>query len=198
MIKTVLFDYAGVITPTKNNFDFALKNSERFGMSPDDLMKLTYKNWDEAATGRLESSFFWEQIAGKLKIKPDELISLLIETFPIDERVVDIIRKTKADHTTVLFSNQERTWLEKVIDDNGLRDIFTYFVNSYNVGARKPDSKIFLEALKITGSLPEETLLVDDSLENVEAAKKLGINAIKFENFDQFLEEYKKYLEIRD
>jgi len=194
MIKTVLFDYAGVISPTKNNYAFALKNSKRFELTPEELMKLTYENWDEAATGKLESSVFWEQIAGKLKIKPDELISLLIETFPIDERVVDIIRKTKEDRTTVLFSNQEKGWLEKVIDDNNLRGIFTYFVNSYNVGARKPDPKIFLEALKISSSLPEETLLVDDSLENVEAAKKLGINAIKFENFDQFLEEYKKFL----
>ncbi len=196
MIKTVLFDYAGVITPTKNNFDFALKYSKRFGLAPEELMKLTYENWDEAATGGLESSVFWRQIAGKLKIKPDELIGLLIETFPIDERVVDIIRKTKENHATVLFSNQEKAWLEKVIDDNDLRGIFTYFVNSYNVGARKPDPEIFLEALKISGSLPEETLLVDDSLENVEAAKKLGINAIQFENFNQFLEEYKKYINI--
>lgn len=196
MIKTVLFDYAGVITPTKNNFEFALKNSKRFGLTPEDLMKLTYENWDEAATGVLESSVFWGQIAGKLKIKPDELISLIIETFPIDERVIDIIRKTKENHATVLFSNQEKAWLEKVIDDNDLRGIFTYFVNSYNVGAGKPDPKIFIEALKITGSLPEETLLVDDSLENVETAKKLRINAIKFENFDQFLGEYKKYVDI--
>jgi len=58
----------------------------------------------------------------------------------------------------VLFSNQIEDWLEKVIDDNKLRNIFNYFVYSYNVGIRKP----FLEALKATDSKPEETLLVDD------------------------------------
>jgi putative hydrolase of the HAD superfamily len=194
MIKTVLFDYAGVITPTKNNYIFAVNNSKRFGMSPDDLMRITYEKWDEAATGKIESSVFWSEAASKLGIKPEELMDLLIETFPIDKRMVELIKKTKADHTTVLFSNQVKDWLEKVIDDNDIRGIFTYFVNSYNVGARKPDPKIFLEALKITGSLPEETLLVDDSAENVEAAKKLGINAIQFENFERFMGEYKKIL----
>jgi len=196
MIKTILFDYAGVITPTKNNFLFATKNSKRFGLSPDELMQMTYENWGETALGKLKDSVFWDQIAGKLKISPEELMSLVIETFPVDKRMVELIRKTKIDHTTVLFSNQIKSWLEKVIDDNKLRNIFNYLVNSYNVGFRKPDREIFLEALKVTNSKPEETLFVDDSLENVEAAKKMGINAIKFENFEQFLTEYKKYVNI--
>jgi len=146
----------------------------------------------KAATGKIESSVFWSEAASKLGIKPEELMDLLVETFPIDKRMVELIRKTKTDRTTVLFSNQVKDWLEKVIDDNDIRGIFSYFVNSYNVGVRKPDPKIFLEALKVTRSTPEETILVDDSLENVEAAKKLGINAIQFENCEQFMGEYKK------
>jgi putative hydrolase of the HAD superfamily len=197
MIKTVLFDYAGVITPTKNNFEFALTNSKRFGLSPKALMHMTYENWNEAVIGKVKSSIFWEQIAGKLNIKPAELMDLVIDTFPVDKRMVDIIEKTKKNHTTVLFSNQIEDWIEKVIDDNSLRTKFNYFVNSYMVGAKKPDPRIFLEALKVTDSKPEETLLVDDSLENVEAAKQMGINAIQFENFEQFLTQYRKYIDGR-
>lgn len=196
MIKTILFDYAGVITPTKNNFIFSTKNSERFGLSPETLMKMTYENWGDTALGKQKDNIFWDQIACKLKISTEELMDLVIETFPIDKRMVDVISKTKVNHTTVLFSNQVKSWLEKVIDDNKLRNIFDYFVNSYNVGFRKPDKEIFLEALKVTNSKPEETLLVDDSFENAEAARQMRINAIQFDNFEQFITDYKKYVDI--
>jgi len=196
MIKTVLFDYAGVITPTKNNYIFALENSKRFGLSPKELMQMTYENWAETVVGKQKCSIFWGQIASKLDIEPDELKRLVIETFPVDKRMVDVIKKTKVNCTTVLFSNQIEDWLEKVIEDNKLRNIFDYLVNSYNVGARKPDQKIFLEALKVTASKPEEVLFVDDSLENIEAAKQMGINAIQFDNFNHFLTKYKKYVNI--
>lgn len=196
MIKTVLFDYAGVITPTKNNFIFATNNSKRFGLTPKELMQMTYENWAETALGKQKDSIFWGQIASKLSVGSEELMDLVIETFPVDKRMVDIIEKTKKIYTTVLFSNQIKSWLEKVIDDNKLRSIFTHLVNSYNVGFRKPDREIFLEALKITDSKPEETLFVDDSSENIEAAKQMGINAIQFDNFEQFLTQYKKYVDI--
>lgn len=194
MIKTILFDYAGVITPTKNNYPFALKYSERFGLTPDEIMKITYEGWGDAAIGKTKSSDFWQGLASKLGIDAEELISLIIETFPLDKRMIKIIENAKGKYTTVLFSNQVEDWLEKVIKDNNFKNIFNYFVNSYMVGARKPDKKIFKEALKITGSKPEETLLIDDSLENVEAAKNMGINAILFENYDQFLKEYKNFI----
>lgn len=196
MIKTVLFDYAGVITPTKNNYIFALENSKRFGLSPKELMQMTYENWAETVIGKQKCSVFWGQIADKLNIKPEELKKLVIDTFPVDKKMVDVIKRTKVNYTTVLFSNQIKDWLEKVIEDNKLKNLFDYLVNSYNVGAKKPDPKIFLEALKRTTSKPEEVLFIDDSLENIEAAKQMGINAIQFDNFEQFLTQYKKYVNI--
>lgn len=196
MIKTILFDYAGVITPTRNNSSFAVKNSKRFGLSPDEIMKISYDGWADAAVGKGDGENFWEKFSSKLNIKKSDLISLVIETFPIDPRMVHLIKKTKKKYTTVLFSNQVKDWLEKVIEDNNFKDIFSYFVNSYTVGARKPDKKIFEEALKITNSKPEETLLIDDTLENIEAARKMGINAILFENYDQFLREYQEIVNL--
>ena len=196
MIKTVLFDYAGVISSTKNNYIFAVKNCKRFGLTPKELMQITYEDWDKAAVGELKKNVFWKQIANKLRIEPKKLKQLVINTFPINKKMVEIIKKTKKNYITVLFSNQVKDWLEKVVDDNKIRDVFNYFVNSYNVGVRKPDKKIFFEALRITKSKPEETLLIDDSPENIKAAIKLGINVIEFKNFKQFLVQYKKFIDI--
>lgn len=196
MIKTILFDYAGVITPTQNNYIFACENSKRFGLSPKELMEITYKDWDKAIIGKLDDNIFWNQIANELKIKSNVLMDLIIKTFPIDKKVIDIIKKTKKNYTTVLFSNQIENWLEKVVDDNKLRSLFDYFINSYNIGFKKPDPKIFFEVLRITSSKPSEILFVDDSFKNIETAKQMGINTIQFENFKQFLFQYKKYIDF--
>lgn len=178
MIKTILFDYAGVLTPTVDNFVFAEKYHKRFKMTPKKLMKKSYKNWDMAVIGKLPKGKFWKDIGEELSIDPDELRDLVIRTFPIDNELINFIDKTKDHYTIAMVSNQIEDWLEKVIDDNNLKNKFHYFINSYTVGARKPDPKIFLEALRQTKSKPEETLFIDDSLENIEAAKKLGMQTI--------------------
>lgn len=58
MIRTIIFDYAGVITPTRDNYTFAQKYSEQFGMEPLDLMEITYKNWDPASLNQIPASEF--------------------------------------------------------------------------------------------------------------------------------------------
>lgn len=195
MIKTILFDYAGVLTPVNNNFDFAKKHSKRFGLPAEEIMKITYENWSETALGKLECGIFWGEIAKKLNINPNELRSLVIDTFPLDRRMIEIVKKAKKTHTTVLFSNQIKDWIEQVLNENNINNIFDHIINSYNVGARKPDKKIFFEAISRTGSRPEEILFIDDSLENIEAAKEIGINTIQFKNYPEFLSQYKMFVE---
>ena len=49
---------------------------------------------------------------------------------------------------------------------------------SYKIGALKPSQQFFKFILDKENVKPEETLFIDDSLNNVQAAKSLGINII--------------------
>lgn len=84
------------------------------------------------------------------------------------------------------MSNQIDDWLEGEIDKYNLRDKFDYFLNSYNVGLKKPDPRIFELAVQKTECTYNECLFIDDANKNVEQAKKLGMKTILFDNFDQF------------
>jgi len=55
---------------------------------------------------------------------------------------------------------------------------FDVYVNSADVGLRKPDPAIFRLTLERLGVAPQEAVFLDDSLPNVEAARALGIHAI--------------------
>jgi len=71
--------------------------------------------------------------------------------------------------------------------------IFDCFVNSAQERIKKPDRRIFLLTCNKMKVKPEECIFMDDSLENIETAKDLGMTTVwwnrdntKNENFDHF------------
>ncbi len=189
MIKTIIFDYAGVITPTPDKMEFARKNHLRFGVSVEELLRVFYKNFDRAAVNEISEKEYWEMIGEELKIDPLVIRQEIIEAFPEDPRVVELIKKLKTDYQLIMMSNQIEDWLEEVIDQNSLRGSFDFFLNSYQVKFKKPDEQIFRLALEKSRSKPEEILFIDDRRENVEAAGGIGIQTIQFKSYEQFMDE---------
>ncbi len=70
-----------------------------------------------------------------------------------------------------------------------LSDYFQGWILSYEVGAAKPDPPIYMRALRRAGFSANEVLFIDDQHANVEAAKRLGMNAFQFLNSAQLIEE---------
>jgi len=57
-------------------------------------------------------------------------------------------------------------------------DLFERNFYSHEMGMRKPNPQIYLEALKEANLVPEETLFIDDMEENIEAAKAIGMKVL--------------------
>ena len=78
-------------------------------------------------------------------------------------------------------------------------NVFDIFINSAVEGVKKPDSKIFLLACEKLNVKPEECLFMDDSSENVDAAKKLGMQTIwwdKTQDINILFDEFKKIIHL--
>jgi putative hydrolase of the HAD superfamily len=60
---------------------------------------------------------------------------------------------------------------------------------SYQLRMVKPDPAIYRHVLGLVGTRAEETLFLDDKLENIEAAKALGIKAIQFSTVEKLRED---------
>jgi glucose-1-phosphatase len=61
------------------------------------------------------------------------------------------------------------------------------FVFSHRFRVAKPDPEIFRRALEILGALPQHVVYVDDLIENVLAARTLGLLAFQFVETDQLV-----------
>ena len=68
--------------------------------------------------------------------------------------------------------------LGRQLQSLGIRDFFDVLVISAHVGSPKPDARIFQVALEEMDLPARSVLLVDDALENVVAAEKLGMQGV--------------------
>jgi 2-haloacid dehalogenase len=101
---------------------------------------------------------------------------------PIHESV-DILRALKERGVPLYALTNMETWTYP-----GRRDRYAFLrwfdgtVVSGFEGVAKPDPRIYELLLDRFGLEPQTTLLIDDSAENVAAARDVGITAIKFES----------------
>ncbi len=185
-IKNIIFDWGGVIT----DLDFNASNEafKKYGLNDfieQYSLQVQKDLYLKLETGTIESGEFRAEMR---KIIPDPISddeldmswsALLCE---LPEERWDLLNRVKENYKTFLLSNTNiihveryfRRILEKY-GTYGYTHLFekTYF--SFDLKMRKPDIKIFKYVLKDSGLNPEETLLIDDFDENIEAAEKLGI-----------------------
>jgi len=93
----------------------------------------------------------------------------------------------KLEHTVWLLSNTNSKHIQDEIDNKySFPKLVDGAIYSFEVGCRKPSHIIYEIALKKAKVCnPEESLFIDDLIENVQAAKDLGINAIHFESIEK-------------
>jgi putative hydrolase of the HAD superfamily len=63
---------------------------------------------------------------------------------------------------------------------------------SHEVGARKPDLKIYRRVLKKIGLRPEETVFIDDMKKFIAGARKAGMHAIRFKTRERLIQDLRK------
>jgi len=65
-----------------------------------------------------------------------------------------------------------------VIEALGLNRFFESVILSYEVGAKKPETRIYLTALRTLKLKPEECIFVADEISDLEGARKIGLKTI--------------------
>jgi putative hydrolase of the HAD superfamily len=86
---------------------------------------------------------------------------------------------------TAILSNMGDNVLENMQREFDWLSRFDVLVWSYQLRMAKPDPAIYLHVLRELNTRPEETLFLDDKLDNILAARALGIQAIQFSSVQQ-------------
>ncbi|MBI4729094.1 MAG: HAD family phosphatase [Acidobacteria bacterium] len=102
-----------------------------------------------------------------------------------NEEMIEAAQRISRRYPTALLTNNVREWRQW--RDTYLEDLFAVVVDSSEVGLRKPDPAIFLLTCERLGVAPERAAFVDDVSEHVQAARALGMTAIRFTDTEETL-----------
>lgn len=199
MIKNIIFDLGGVVINLKR--ERAVEALEKLGISDADELLGVYSQMGpflQLETGEITSSEFYDLLLPKCKAGTtctdlrDAFEEFLIE---IPGERLQMLEKLKAKgYRLFVLSNTNpimfNHWIAEEFKKEGksINDYFDGIVASFEEGTCKPDPMIFRKLVDRYGLNPEETVMLDDSVKNLQAAESIGLKTrlIEYEGENSF------------
>lgn len=129
--------------------------------------------------GRITPSEFWQAVG--VDGDPNEIDDEYLSRFQLNPGVVKFLRSLRDRGVRVAcITNDSTAWANKLRVRHSLDGLIDPWVVSGAVGVRKPDQPIYEVLRRVTNEQPGSIMVVDDSLENLDAAKALGFRTAWF------------------
>ncbi len=196
-LRAAFFDFGGVLVRTEDAAPRA-RLAGRLGMSARELEKLVFEGESSAraSLGLISEDQHWRNVASALGLPETETPRLREEFFSgdrTDGELIDFLRGLRRTVKVGLISNAWsglRVW----IAGRKLDDAFDALTISAEAGVAKPDGRIYRLALEGFGVAPQEAVFVDDTAANVDGARAVGMQAIRFTRTAAVLEEIRRLM----
>ncbi|MDZ7785949.1 MAG: HAD family phosphatase [Candidatus Saccharibacteria bacterium] len=172
-IKAIIFDFFGVIC-SDQYWNYVKADRQSAG---------TFREYaEEVNLGEMSWSDFVAKIAQATHTSVDE-VKELYRSERINPRMAEWIADLHGRYKTGLITNAHHEFIDPLLKRSHLAKHLDSVVVSSRLGVIKPDPAIFEAALEELGCAPEEVIFMDDLDRHVEAARKVGIQAFRFDDF---------------
>lgn len=193
-IKTVVFDYGGVISQPQDVKLFE-KLRDILGDTTDTFDNVYREMRNDYDAGKISAGEYWQLIAEKLQSKKlsdaeiEELTALDVKSWAvINSGAIKLIDELKNKKIKLgILSNMTFDSLTPVMNSEWIK-YFDVRVFSCEEKICKPDRRIYEILVERISEKPENILFIDDVEANIESAKKTGLNAILFTNLNKLAE----------
>lgn len=205
MIKNILFDMGGVIF-TQNT----AKARERFresGIDPDVYLgafgqKEFMLDLEMGKIGKEEFCRRMAKAARRDNITLDEASNCWLGFIDgVETAKLHNLEALRKQYHLGLLSNTNPFVMDYMdspmmsADGRPISDYFDSLFLSYRMGVCKPSPEIYLQALEAGNMKPDETVFIDDSPANIEAANKLGIHGIHISTNEDWMPRLQELLQ---
>jgi HAD superfamily hydrolase (TIGR01509 family) len=176
MIKAILFDFFDVIR--QDAFHAWMNNH---GYTRNDAPGDVSRRMD---LGIINGEQFVKELAVISGQTLEEIRVEFAQNERFNHEVISYIEELKEKYLIALLSNAESDYLRNILSEHELDSLFDLVLISSEVGMAKPDKEMFELALDKLGVTAGETIFIDDQQKNIDAAEKIGIRSIRFEDVD--------------
>jgi FMN phosphatase YigB (HAD superfamily) len=109
---------------------------------------------------------------------------LWCDHFTLEKPTAALLKKLTLSHKVYLLSNTNHMHYEFIRERFAFPHQVHGAVLSYRLGLRKPEPAMYLAALKRARVQAHQAVFIDDLAPNVEAARRLGIHALRYTGLD--------------
>ncbi|REK30266.1 MAG: HAD family phosphatase [Planctomycetota bacterium] len=181
----IYFDLGNVLLTFSRERQYA-QLAEVAGVAPDVVREaLEGRVHDAAESGTMSTAEVYEQFCTATGTRPDAaaLQRAGNDIFHVNVPMLPLLSQLRRSgrRMGVLSNTSESHW--KFITDGRYRILPNYFeiaILSYEVGAMKPDAKIYAAAAEAVGVPPVKIFFMDDREENVVGAREFGLDAVLY------------------
>lgn len=193
MIKNIIFDlseviisgYYGIEQLVKKKYNIKIKEFE-------ERKKETLEIFFELMRGKIKEEDYWKKFleGTDWNITIEDLKISMRENLnrPV-EGTMEIVKELKGKYQLILLSDHVIGWMEYIQERNQDIKIFDKVILSYKIGSLKSDETTFMDVVRQTNIVPDETIFIDDNELNIKKAEEVGIHGIVFKNAKQLKEE---------
>ncbi len=194
-IETIIFDLGGVVLnldPQKTFDAFAAIT----GLTQKELIeageKAAFKQYEKGEISSQDFRLALKNIFNKdiQDQEIDDAWNAMLLDLPKDR--LDLIGSLKQKYKTYVLSNTNEIHIaafDKIVyktsGGNKIQDYFLEVYYSHKVGMRKPDAEIFEMVIEKNFLHASKTLFIDDTLEHIESAKKVGLQTWHLTNQEE-------------
>lgn len=193
--SAIVFDLGKVLIP----FDYApainklnlVENG--LGNRFSDFYKSNYHFHRDFERGKISESEFVNKMLEVVdhKIDAETFKIYYADIFTVNEDVVSLLPILKRDYKLFLLSNTDSIHQKYGWQKYEFLKYFDKLILSHGVGSVKPEEKIYQAVEEGSGFPSEEHFYIDDVQEYVDAAIKLGWDAVVFEGYEKLVRDLK-------
>ena len=199
-IAAVLWDLGGVILKTTDT-SHREAWEKQFDLEPWGLEKLVFGNKvsRQASGGEASVDEIWKYVQDQLELVDEDMADFKKDFFAgdeIDQDLMNFIRSIKKIMKSGMITNAWPGMRHYIEDVWNIANAFDVIVVSAEVKLVKPHPEIYNLALVQLELNPEETIFIDDFIENVQGAEAIGMTGIHFVSTDDVVAKLRGLLNI--
>jgi len=161
--------------------------ARRFGITRNELERYVFRGPTslQSEVGLVSDIYHWQTVLKHFKQKEANPLEIYKEYFSgdaINQELLSYAESLKPEYEIGLLSN---AW----VDSRNKLGLLFHFIDIFDIAlfsaeekVRKPEEEFFRLMLNKLKVRPDESIFIDDFVENIEGANKIGMNTILFKN----------------
>ena len=191
--SAIIFDLGNVLIPFDYNFFIEKINGIEHGLGNKfiEYYKSNYSIHRDFERGFITQEEFVNKMLDVIdnRINANTFCKYYADIFRVDEEVASLLPILKKKYELYLLSNTDSIHQKYGWQKYDFLKHFDKLILSHEVGAVKPEKRIYLAVEETSGYPSEEHIFIDDVEEYVNAAKSLGWDGIHFKGYNSLVEE---------